>query len=402
MAKIDRHHAEVAADCELLKTYCTTPLQVDRLQMIIDAGGNQSKAGRDNGLTREVMKKVYTDAKRRRAKLGQEPRTADKPVVEGFEAKRISTYRDGEGNVLGEWLIQEQDKAQAQLAIVEAIDNACMGLPRIKPTKPPKHTNADLATLYTITDFHLGMYAWAAEGGEDWDMRIAEKVLINAIHDMMEGSPDSEVGIFLQLGDFLHWDGLLAVTPQNNHVLDADTRYGRLVELTLKVSRQVVDMLLEKHKRVVVFNCEGNHDQAGSVWLRKTMCAFYENEPRAEIDDTEFPYYAYLHGRTMLAFHHGHYTKIKGLPALFASEPRFREMWGAANYTYIHTGHLHHVDTKPSEDGGAITVRHPTLSARDAYTARSGYTAHRSASAITYDKVRGKVSEAVVYPRWEE
>ena len=67
--------------------------------------------------------------------------------------------------------------------------------------------NTKLATLYTLTDYHLGMYAWAQESGDDWDTNIAQRVMMNAITDMTDRSPNSELGILNIQGDFLHWDG---------------------------------------------------------------------------------------------------------------------------------------------------------------------------------------------------
>ena len=136
---------------------------------------------------------------------------------------------------------------------------------------------------------------------------------------------------------------------------------------------------------------------AGSVWLRKAIKREYANEKRLEVIDNEFPYYAYLHGEIMLGFHHGHKVKLQQLHKLFASEPRFRSMWGRASQTYIHTGHYHH--ERVVEDAGAIAEQHPTLSARDSYTARGGWVSMRGAKIITYHKTDGEIHRTTVRPR---
>ena len=231
----------------------------------------------------------------------------------------------------------------------------------------------------------------------DWDVGIARDVFLNSVHDMIQAAPKAETGMLCQLGDFLHWDGILSVTPQSGHILDADTRYGKLVDLAMSVMTEAVRMMLKKFSKVVVVSAEGNHDISGSIWLRKHLKHLFDNEPRLTIIDNDFPYYAYLHGETMLAFHHGHKVKLANLHKLFASEPRFREMWGKANYTYIHTGHYHH--ERVIEDGGAIAEMHPTLSGRDAYAARGGWVSKRGAKVITYDKSAGEVARITVRPR---
>jgi len=220
---------------------------------------------------------------------------------------------------------------------------------------------------------------------------------LNSIHDMIQAAPKAKTGMLCQLGDFLHWDGILSVTPQSGHILDADTRYGKLVDLAMSVMVEAVRMMLKKFQEVLVISAEGNHDISGSIWLRKHIKHLFANEPRLKVIDNDFPYYAYLHGETMLGFHHGHKVKLANLHKLFASEPRFREMWGKASYTYIHTGHYHHEQL--IEDGGAIAEMHPTLSGRDAYAARGGWVSRRGAKVITYDKTDGEVARVTVRPR---
>ena len=124
-----------------------------------------------------------------------------------------------------------------------------------------------------------------------------------------------------------------------------------------------------------------------------------DEKVRVEVIDNEFPYYAYLHGEVMLGFHHGHKVRLAQLHKLFASEPRFREMWGKAKTTYIHSGHYH--SEKVIEDGGAISEQHPTLSSRDSYATRGGWVSQRGAKAITYSKTEGEIHRITVRPRLE-
>lgn len=318
-------------------------------------------------------------------------------VPEGFHVKGVSTLYDENGNVKIKWVKTNAEKDAAIQAILDVVEE--YEAPAIPKISKPKKSDKDLCTLYTITDFHLGAYAYAKETGDDWDTELAEKVLINAFTDLMSGSPDSETAIFAQLGDFLHWDGMDAVTPMSGHLLDADTRFSKLVELAIDVCVQVVGMLLKKHQYVHVIMAEGNHDMASSVWMQKLMRKLFADNPRVTVDDSEFPFYAMQHGNVMLGFHHGHKVKNQNLPTLFASEPRFRKMWGDSIYTYIHTGHYHHTEQTMSETGGAIVERHPTLAGRDAYAARGGYVSWRAARAITYHAEYGESYRVSKVPR---
>lgn len=319
-----------------------------------------------------------------------------RPVAPGQHLRGASTLYDEDGKVRLQWVKSQIDREREAQILIDTIEDASKCHKRFRPTTPPKHFDEDLLTLITITDFHMGMYAWEAESGEDWDVSIAKRVFLDAVHRLVQGSPKSGTAIFCQLGDFLHFDGLLAVTPANKHVLDADTRYGKLVDLTLYIMVEAIHLLLKRFPKVRVIQAEGNHDEVGSIWLRKHIKHVFSEDDRVEVDDSEFPYYACLHGETMLAFHHGHKQKLNQLHKFFASEPRFREMWGQAKHTYIHAGHLHH--EKVVEDGGAIAEQHPTLAARDAYAARGGWQSQRGAKAITYHKTHGEVLRMTVRP----
>jgi len=269
----------------------------------------------------------------------------------------------------------------------------------IKPwplVKAPKKTSKELCSVYTITDYHIGAYSWSEETGEDWDIKIAEETLHQAFTDMINGTPDSEQAVFVQMGDFLHWDGLTSVTPLNKHVLDSDGRYPKLVQVAIEGCVRAVEMLLHKHKHVHVVICEGNHDLTGSVWLQAVMNMAFKNNKRVTVDSSVFPYYSFTWGKVFLGWHHGHLTKIKGLAGKFFSEPRFRGDMANTDYIYLATGHYH---TKELfESSGAVIERHPTLNARDAYGARGFEHSQRGALAITYHKDRGEISRVTVTP----
>ena len=378
--------------------FCSTERQRLAVDLILVQGMGQREAGRHAGLKDHVLKSAIHEVKEKAARQGYSPEHDwHNPVPDGHKIKGVSTFYDENGNLLRQWVKSQTDEERQFEILCERLDKTLEGIRSFKPTKPPKGADENLLSLLTITDFHLGMYAWEAETGDDWNVEIARDVFLNSVHDMIQASPKSGTGILCQLGDFLHWDGILSVTPSSGHILDADTRYGKLVELAMSVMAEAVKMMLKKFDKVVVVSAEGNHDISGSIWLRKYIKHLFADEPRLEVVDNECPYYAYLHGDTMLAFHHGHKVKLAQLHKLFASEPRFRSMWGDASYTYIHTGHYHH--EKLVEDGGAIAEQHPTLAGRDAYASRGGWVSRRGAKVITYNKSDGEVARVTIRPR---
>ncbi len=303
-----------------------------------------------------------------------------------------STLYNQKGEVVLQWVKEKPDHSKD--AMLAAIDELSGPVRRVKPTLPPKHTDENLCNLYTLTDCHVGMMAWAKESGEDWDLSIAEQTLVSAAAYLISNSPKAQVGFLNQLGDWLHFDSLAAITPTGGHILDADSRYPKVVRVATNILRQIVDLMLKRHEKVVVLMAEGNHDIASSVWLRHLFALLYENEPRVEVIDSELPYYAYQHGSTMLAFHHGHLKKNVQLPLTFAAQ--FPSMWGNTTKRYCHTGHMHHAEEK--EHSGMKLVQHATIAARDAYAARYGFISERQMASITYHAEFGEVARNVVTP----
>ena len=381
-----------------LLQFCTSEIQEWIVHEHIVGGKTIAQMARDRGTGERSLRTSKQRLMKNAASQGYSPdHDWNHPVADGHKIKGVSTYYNADGQATAQWVKSQTDQARQIQILIERLEEACSGLPKFKPTKAPVASDDRLLSLLTITDFHLGMYAHEAESGDNWDIKIARDVFLNSIHDMIKSCPKSQVGMLCQLGDFLHWDGILSVTPSSGHILDADTRYGKLVELAMSVMTEAVRMMLKRFGKVIVVSAEGNHDISGSIWLRKHLKHLFADEPRLEVIDNEFPYYAYLHGQTMLGFHHGHKVKLPQLAKLFASEPRFREMWGRALTTYIHTGHYHH--ERVVEDGGAIAEQHPTLSARDAYAARGGWVSQRGAKVITYDTIDGEVARHTVRPR---
>ena len=236
------------------------------------------------------------------------------------------------------------------------------------------------------------MMAWAEEAGANWDMDIAERTLISFFEQAIAQSPMAAKAVFAQIGDFMHWDGLEAVTPSNKHVLDADTRFTKVVRLTIRLIRRVIGMLLQKYPVVTVIMAEGNHDPASSVWLREMLSEFYRDEPRLKIETNPDPYYCTIWGKCCLFYHHGHKRNLKNIDTVFVS--KFKKEYGESEYVYAHLGHLHHQVV--NETNLMILEQHRTLAAKDAYASRGGYMSGRDSKVITYHKDFGEVARSTI------
>ena len=306
-------------------------------------------------------------------------------VPDGFLAKGVSVYHPATEKYPAQWLKATADQKRQQEMLEAALAGLGDNLPRIKPIKAPAAVNDDLLSLYVITDYHMGMLAWPEETkGDAWDLDIAERMLRGYFDLATQKAEPAKVGVLAQLGDFLHFDSLDAVTPMHKHVLDADTRYPRLVRSTYRTLKYGVTKLLEKHEIVKVIIAEGNHDLASSVHLREHIAEVFEFNPRVEVDTSPAPYYCIEHGDVSLFFHHGHLKKPEQIDKTFAA--MFRDVFGRTKASYGHMGHLHN---KMVVESALMQVeQHRTLAAPDAYATRNGYMSGRDAPIITYNKNR--------------
>jgi hypothetical protein len=377
---------------EDLKMYAT----VRQIELIdaVNKYGSQRKAAKALGITSGTVDQAIKAVKKKASVHGYSPEhDMTRTVPEPFVVRGISTYYNAEGKPSGQWVKSRVDDAKLAEMVQATLDGMKDEIPREDKCNPSTDYMSDqILNCYVITDYHLGMLSWSEETGDDWDISIGEDLIIKWFQQAIAQSPNAQRAIFAQLSDFLHFDGMDAVTPASKHLLDVDTRFSKLVRASIRILRKIINMLLQKHQQVHIIMADANHDPVSQIWLREWFSVMYENEPRVSVDTSPNPYNAYEFGATALFFHHGHKRKVANVSEVFASQ--FREMFGRTKYAYAHMGHLHHVDVK--ENNLMIVEQHRTLAANDAYGARGGYLSGRDAKVITYHTKYGEVSRLTI------
>jgi hypothetical protein len=357
--------------------------------------GNKAAAARELGISPSTFKDRLVAL----AREGSAPGHFNNGTAPGYLMGKVTVQRNADGDVERTWERQSPDREAWYTAMREAVEALKEELPRSTPVPSPKaRLLTHLCNLLTFTDYHLGCLAWKDEGGADWDVKIAENTLTSANAALLAQAPPAHTLVVNIQGDFLHTDGKLPLTPASKHVLDADSRYPKIRKAAIRLIRHLVQVGLQTHQHVHLIVAEGNHDEEGSGWLADLFSVLYEVEPRVTVDDSPLPFYVYEWGKTMLGVHHGHKVKNEQLPLLYAAQ--FPEIWGRTTKREIHCGHRHHRDEK--EYNGVTVIQHPTLAARDAYAARGGWIAERSAQLITYHKEYGQVGRVSVCPEMLE
>lgn len=370
---------------EALLPLCQTDRQREIVNAIIEAGSVRGGA-RKLGIAKSTVQDTIHKIKRH---------TASIPIPEGQRLAGTSTLIDRRTNTpVLEWVKTSVDQAEQDRIRDAVFKSLAEALPRYDPIHCEGGANEDLMNVYVITDYHFGMKSWREETGTDWDLEIAETLLVNWFASAIAHAPMAERAVFAQMGDFLHFDGLLPYTPESHHLLDVDTRFQKVVRVVIRSVRKVISMLLKKHQHVTLLFLDANHDPASGAWLREWLAAVYSDEPRITVNTSPNPYVCVEHGKTALFFTHGHKRGTKDMDRVFAG--MFSEAFGRTKHRYAHCGHLH--SDEASESALMKSERHRTLAAPDAYSARGGWLSGRDAKVITYHRQYGEVSRLVISP----
>lgn len=351
---------------------------------VVTEYGSVAEAARRLNIARPTLQHRYAAAKDRLAQREE----VDNRAPEGHLVKGVSTLYDADGVVKAQWVKTNVDREKqlesARLAI-EGLAKSVHGLAPI--TVPPESGEDDLLAVYPMGDPHFGLYSYAEETGDNFDLDIAERVTCAAVDRLVASSPPAATGLLLNLGDAFHADDSSNQTPASGHALDVDTRFAKVAQVGLRALAHCVRRLLEKHERVIVWNMAGNHDPHSAMWLAIAMDAFFANEPRVEVDLCPSLYKFFRFGRVLLGAHHGHGAKPNDLPLLMAADRP--EDWGATDYRHWLCGHIHHWTAK--EHPGVVVETFRTLAGKDAWHAGKGYRSRRDMNCIVYHKQYGEI-----------
>ena len=365
---------------------------LEALDALKQHGGNKTAAAKSLNMNRSRFRRLLIRA----AAYGMDG-SVPKPLPPGMRVKKTSTLYDaqtGEAKLVWVGAVAESNHD----ALMEAIDgafDAYKGHSALPP--PPSYIDADLLALYPLADFHLGLYAWGEEAGQDWDVDKACDCLRRVMAELVATTPPAETAIILNLGDFFHADNASAETTKGTRV-DVDTRYARVLTFGVQLMIETVELALQRHQRVVLRNLPGNHDRHSSIALTAAMGAFFHNNPRVVIDASPAALWTYHFGETLLGAGHGDELKKPEKMALWLLGTAVAAGI-SAKYLYFHYGHLHSAGLE--EHGGVSVERHRTLAANDAWTAGMGFISGRTMSSRTYHRTKGEHDRRIVnIPHW--
>jgi UDP-2,3-diacylglucosamine pyrophosphatase LpxH len=351
--------------------------------------GSSRKAAASLGVNKTAVNDAMMSLRRRAAKQGYAPdHDMTKPVPDGFVVKGVSTYYDPDGKVRGQWVKSSADEERrielVKLTIAALVEDI---KGKSQPQSHPGETMGDLLAVYPLGDPHIGLHAWGKETGEDFDLNIARQLTTSAVDRLVESAPAAHTAILLPLGDVFHANDQSNQTPAHKHPLDVDGRYVKVLHVGVQVFRYAIQTLLEKHQKVVVRFVSGNHDPQAIWALAFTIAAFFDNEPRVEVDLSPSAHWYYRFGKVLLGATHGDKSRANQLMGVMAADRA--EDWGQTRHRHWLCGHVHHSSVQ--EFHGCTVETFRTLAAADSYAAGYGYRAGRDMRCIVYSSEHGEI-----------
>jgi hypothetical protein len=264
--------------------------------------------------------------------------------------------------------------------------------PKIKRRKTLKQPHLLEISLF---DAHFGKLAWADESGDDYDLKIANSIYLNAVDDLLNRSKifDIERTIFPIGQDFFNVDNWKGETSNGTLVESTDDRFTKIFSTGVEAIKWAMLRCRETSPVHMIWS-PGNHDRSSSWYLIKTLQQYCIG---AGITDVTFDLgpnqrkYE-LYGNTLLGFTHSCDEKMADLPLIMARESK--EMWAEAEFHQWHVGHFHKKKEAKFISGdtfnGVSVQILPSLTATDSYHYRNGWVCpKRSAEAYLWSKDRG-------------
>lgn len=369
-----------------------TALEAEVAEAFVECGGDVVRTATAMGTAPSVIRARLRELQRAASRRGWAPGSdMTKPVPEGFHVKGVSTFYGADGELRGQWVKTQVDQEHRLEALMRAVREQMEPLRgAIDPVPSPQIDSDDLLNVIPIGDPHLGLHAWAEESGENFDLKIAEQDLCDAITGLLERAPKARTCMVVSLGDLFHSDNSEATTTRGTRV-DVDSRWSKVLAVGVRTIRTCIDRALETHERVRFVPVCGNHDAHTSAMLGIAISLLYEREPRVEIDVSPSKFHYYRHGKVLFGMTHGDTAKKEQLGPIMAVDRR--EDWGQTEHRYWLTGHIHHESAK--EFPGVIVESFRTLAPKDAWHAASGYRSGRDIRLDTYHAEFGHVDRRI-------
>jgi len=296
-------------------------------------------------------------------------------------------------------LERRTEEIRVELLTKQMIEDAKNYAPKYEKMVYPKQAGKAMYEI-DMPDIHFGRLTWNEESGEDYDIKIAEKIVIKVMEGLLSYTALFPIKkIVLPLGnDFFnvntHTNTTVGGTPQQE-----DTRWSKTYRRGVQLMVKVVEMC-SQIAPVDVLIIKGNHDEERTFYMGEYLYAWFHQNQDVFIDNRALGRKYYLYGKNLIGFTHGDggpsKIKLDKYASLMPSE--VPDLWAKSNYREWHLGHIHHkFETK--EENGVVVRFLRSLVPADAWTYDNGFTGQlRAAEAFVWDYDKGLQAQFTVTP----
>jgi hypothetical protein len=316
---------------------------------------------------------------------------------------KTTTRIDADGSVGMQYVtakpetIAQWGAFKAAVAAIVADVPARLNVPYRCTHGPRLYAARELVDVYGYGDPHIGMLAWGPETGQNFDVGIAQALTRKVALELTSLSAGADVGMLVLIGDNYHADTDDQITPGHKHKLDVDTRAARVFRIGVTLWCDQIELMLRRHKRVIVDVVRGNHDPQTSFYLAEIIRREYRRNQRVEVYDNVAEYHYHSFGKVLIGTTHGHKASPLALAQVMATDAP--DAWAASKDGERHwiTGHIHSQTHWDFRGCSLETLR--TLAPADAYASENAYRSRQDAVVITYHRELGEVNRARVTPK---
>lgn len=333
-----------------------------------------------------------------KSKPSPDPGDHREAVPEGHEVKGISTLFGADGQVAGQWVktraqsVSQEDMRAAITAHMAEYRRSWLLEPHPHSAAPPGCDPA-LLNAFVWGDPHIGLLAHARETGANFDLKIAVSDLKRSAQLLAAKAPRAATAFFIETGDLWHAQDDKQTTPRGGNKLDVDGRKSKILEEGLGCTRNMIDLMLETHERVVIAIVPGNHDPDHAIVTRIWLQAVYEDHPRVEILDNANPYMYFDWGSNLWMLTHGDKrVKPQELGEIMTAD--HPELIARCRHRRAYTGHVHHKNVQEFRTFRWESFN--SLCAADFWHHSEGYRSERLVEAVTFHARWGETARCRV------
>jgi hypothetical protein len=194
----------------------------------------------------------------------------------------------------------------------EIVTNIKKSSPKFNAIQRQQYDNSVLFCL-SPADIHFGKLAIKEETGNEYDLEIASKRMLEGVIGLLEYIENFNIEKIILVGgnDILHTDTILNTTTKGTPQ-DVSGKFYQTYNAAFETYVQVIDILLQIAD-VHYVHCMSNHDYLSGFYLSKCLEAYYNRCENISFNTTTNPRKYVHYGINLLGFSHGDTAKDSDL-----------------------------------------------------------------------------------------